>query len=265
MVADFSLTFLGTGTSVGVPMIGCDCAVCTSSDPKNKRTRSSVVVRLGGTTVLVDSGPDLRFQALRENLREIDAIFYTHAHLDHVAGFDELRAFCWRRNGLLPLFATEGCLFNLKMMYAWAFSPENVHGGYVKPDPKVISGPFHFGEIQVVPLPVKHGSVETIGFLFEHPGAQRVAYLPDVKSIPAETMRELQDVDILIIDALRPTTHPTHFSLDDALAAATETNAAETWLTHLGHDHDHPLLEASLPPHVHVAYDGLRLPLAGLA
>ena len=116
-VAGVSFTFLGTGTSVGVPVIGCGCAVCTSEDPRNRRLRSSVLVCAGGTTVLVDSGPDLRMQALREGIREIDAIVYTHAHLDHVAGFDELRAFCWRRDEPLPLHATEECLGTLKRMY----------------------------------------------------------------------------------------------------------------------------------------------------
>ena len=173
-VADVSFTFLGTGTSVGVPVIGCGCVVCTSEDPRNRRLRSSVVVRAGGKTVLVDSGPDLRMQALREGLKEIDAIVYTHAHLDHVAGFDELRAFCWRRVEPLPLHATEECLGTLKNMYGWAFSEDNHYRGYVRPDARVIDGPFVIGDLRITPLPVEHAALETVGFLFGYPLAMKL-------------------------------------------------------------------------------------------
>lgn len=261
MVADFSLTFLGTGTSVGVPVIGCDCAVCRSHDPRNERTRSSVVVRNGKTTLLVDSGPDLRQQALREGLREIDAVIYTHGHLDHVAGFDELRAFCWRKTEPLPLHATEGCMEMLRKMYGWAFFPERVTEGYVRPDPQVIAGPFSYGALKVTPLPVEHASVETTGYLFEVPGARRIAYLPDVKRIPDTTIDLLRGVDVLAVDALRTLPHPTHFSLAEALAAAAETGAKETWLTHLSHEYDARTFGADLPPGVKIAWDGLRISL----
>ncbi|MFT3991750.1 MAG: MBL fold metallo-hydrolase [Luteolibacter sp.] len=262
----FTITFLGTGTSVGVPVIGCDCRVCRSDDPRDKRTRSSILVRAGELTVLVDSGTDLRAQALRENLREIDAVIYTHAHLDHVAGFDELRAFCWRRTEPLPMYATASCLATLQTMFGWAFAPENVHKGYIKPGPVVIDGPFRIGELKITPLPVEHGgSVETIGFRFEYPGAKTVAYIPDVKSIPGGTLALLKNIEVLIIDALRPQPHPTHFSVSDALDTAKTSGAGEAWLTHLGHDNEHAELEESLPGNVHVAWDGLKLSLAGLA
>jgi phosphoribosyl 1,2-cyclic phosphate phosphodiesterase len=260
-VAEFSLTFLGTGTSVGVPVIGCDCAVCTSFEERNKRTRSSVVVRYGDLAVLVDSGPDLRQQALREGLREIDAVIYTHGHLDHVAGFDELRAFCWRRTAPLPLHATPSCMELLMRMYGWAFFPDQKHNGYVRPDPRLIAGEFTYGDLRVTPLPVEHASVETVGFLFEVEGARSVAYLPDVKVIPETTMRLLAGVDVLVVDALRPSPHPTHFSLAEALAVVTETGAKETWLTHLGHDYDARTFGDDLPFGVHLAWDGLRISL----
>lgn len=260
-MADFSLTFLGTGTSVGVPVIGCDCAVCTSSDPRNKRLRSSVVVRAGDLTILVDSGPDLRAQALREGLREIDAVIYTHAHLDHVAGFDELRAFCWRKDGPLPLHATAECLQTLKTMFGWAFSETNVFKGYVKPDGRIIDGPFHYGDLKITPLPVEHAAVRTVGYLFEYPGSRNIAYIPDVKRIPEETLTRLHGVDVLVVDALRPVPHPTHFSLDEALAAAREIGARETWLTHLGHENEHATLDGQVPSGVRVAWDGLRIEL----
>ena len=260
-VADFFLTFLGTGTSVGVPVIGCRCAVCTSEDPRNKRFRSSVVVRAAETTLLVDSGPDLRMQALREGLREIDAVIYTHAHLDHVAGFDELRAFCWRKREPLPLHATEGCMATLKQMYGWAFSPEKVVEGYVRPDARLIDGPFFYGDLKVTPLPVEHAAVETIGFRFDLPGARSLAYISDVKVIPARTMKLISGIDVLVVDALRTADHPTHFKLEESLAAVAEAGAGEAWLTHLAHEFDYATLDGQLPAGVRVAWDGLRISL----
>jgi len=259
MTGNLELLFLGTGTSVGVPVIGCDCPVCRSDDPRNKRTRASAVVRTPGTTVLVDSGPDLREQALREGLSEIDAVLYTHRHLDHVTGFDDLRAFCWHREDPLPFHATEDCMNGLRTMFGWAFSSENKYRGYVRPDPIIIDGPFHCGELRVEPLPVVHGQVETIGFLFSTAGSPEVAYIPDAKTIPAATAARLAGVPNLIIDSLRPKPHPSHMSLDEALAVAEQLDAGATWLTHLGHEYDHPQFESTLPDKVRPAYDGLRL------
>lgn len=260
-MANLSLTLLGTGTSTGVPVIGCQCPVCLSADPHNRRLRSSALVRAGEVTVLVDSGPDLRAQALREGLQALDAVIYTHAHMDHVVGFDELRAFCWRKAGPLPLHATAACMASLKSMFGWAFAPENVYQGYVKPEPRLIDGPFVYQDLTVTPLPVEHAAAETTGFLFEYPGARSIAYLPDVKRIPDATMRLLRGVDVLVVDALRPQPHPTHFSLDEALAAIRQAGAAEAWLTHLGHENDHGVLQARLPTGVRVGWDGLRIEL----
>jgi phosphoribosyl 1,2-cyclic phosphate phosphodiesterase len=259
MTTEFSITFLGTGTSVGVPVIGCDCAVCSSDEPLNKRTRSSIVVRAGEVTLLVDSGPDLRMQALREGLREIDAVIYTHGHLDHVAGFDELRAFCWRKREALPLHATPGCMETLKNMYRWAFFPDRLIEGYVRPDAQVIDAPFSYGDLVVTPLPVEHGDVQTIGYLFEYPGFETVAYLPDVKHIPPETMSILKSADVLVVDALRTADHPTHFSLAEALEASRQSGAKTTWLTHLSHEYEASSMAEELPPGVRMAWDGLRI------
>lgn len=250
---------------MGVPVIGCGCAVCRSQDPKNRRLRASVLVRAGGVSLLVDSGPDLRLQALREGMTALDGVLYTHAHLDHVAGFDDLRAFCWRRSEPLPMHGTRECLETLKQMFGWAFSAGNIHSGYVKPDARVVTGPFHYGALRVTPLPVEHAAVPTIGYLFEHPGACRLAYLPDVKRIPAATMAMLRGVDVLVLDALRPIPHPTHFALGEALAAAAEAGARETWLTHLGHENEHAQLASTLPPGVRVAWDGLKVALSSLS
>jgi phosphoribosyl 1,2-cyclic phosphate phosphodiesterase len=159
------------------------------------------------------------------------------------------------------MHATEGCMATLKMMFGWAFAEDNVYKGYVKPDDRIIDGPMFYGDLKITPLPVEHAAVETIGFLFEYPGARSLAYLPDVKRIPAETMRLIRGVDVLVVDALRPLVHPTHFSLGEALEAARECEARETWLTHLGHENDHAALDAELPTGVRVAWDGLRIEL----
>lgn len=251
--------FLGCSTSVGVPVIGCQCEVCTSDDPRNKRTRSSILLEGDFGTVLVDSGPDLHQQALRENLSKVDAVIYTHGHVDHVAGFDELRAFCWRRKGPLPLFANAQTIQILGQMYPWAFLPEGTASGYVKAEPRLFEGPFEIGELKVTPVLVQHGFVETHGFVFEHRG-QRLGYLSDVKEIPESSLPLLEGLDTLVIDGLRPQPHPTHLSSGEAVAIAEKVGARSVYLTHLGHEHDYQTLEDELPAHMHVAYDGLTLP-----
>lgn len=258
-MADATFTFLGTGTSVGVPVIGCDCDVCRSQDGRNRRTRSSAWIQAGEVSLLVDSGPDLREQALREGMRRVNAVLYTHAHMDHVVGFDELRAFCWHRDGPLPLHATADCLATLRTMFGWAFAETNVYRGYVKPRACEIEGDFCVGGIEITPLPVQHAAVETIGFLFRRVGGRSLAYLPDVKSVPDSTAELLRGVDILILDSLRPAPHPTHLCLAEALDWIERLGPGEAWLTHLGHENDHVRLEASLPAGVRVAWDGLRL------
>lgn len=260
--ADFSLLFLGTGTSVGVPVIGCGCNVCRSHDPRDNRTRSSVLVSCGTTRLLVDSGPDLRAQALREKITAIDAVLYTHPHLDHVAGFDELRAFCWKKHDPLPLYATANCLGVLKGMFGWAFQADNTHSGYVKPDPRPVDAAFQIGELIITPLPVEHGGVETVGYLFETTAGFRVAYLPDVKRIPDGTMALLQKLDVLIIDSLRDTPHSTHLSVGEAVEISRVISPRRTLLTHLSHDLGHTELSARLPDGIKAAYDGLRVPMS---
>lgn len=240
-------------------MIGCSCEVCTSHDPCNNRTRSSLFVSTPETKILIDSGPDLREQALREGISTVDAVLYTHSHLDHVVGFDELRAFCWKKPEPLPLYATGSCLNVLKNMFGWAFHDSNTHSGYVKPDPRIITAEFIIGDLLIRPLPVLHGTVETVGFRFERENGYSFAYLPDVKSIPQSTMELLADLDLLIIDSLRDTPHSTHLSLGEALAISEKLTPRRTVLTHISHDLDHASLAAQLPEHVSPAYDGLRI------
>ena len=255
------ITFLGTGTSVGVPVIGCCCEICRSADPRDNRTRSSILVSYGHTTLLVDSGPDLREQALREKITSIDAVLYTHSHLDHVVGFDELRAFCWGKKEPLPLYATPSCIDVIKGMFGWAFHADNTHRGYVKPDPRPVDSTFRIGGLAITPLPVDHVAVETVGYLFETDAGCRTAYLPDVKSIPPETMALMGNLDTLVIDALRDAPHSTHLSLGEALEISRKLSPRRTLLTHISHDLGHAELSARLPEGVQAAHDGLRITL----
>jgi len=256
---ELSLTFLGTSTSTGVPVIGCSCEVCQSTNPRFKRTRSSIHLQTPEYSILVDSGPDLREQALRENITKIDAVIYTHAHLDHITGFDELRAFCWRRDTPLPMYGSEACLDEIKRMFTWAFLPTNTYKGYIKPDPRIISGPFSLGDLQITPLPVIHGNMPTQGYRFDYPGAPSIAYISDVKTIPESSWAIIEDISILIIDSLHERNHPTHMSFSEALDTAKKLRAKSTYLTHLSHEINPEKVKQQLPPHVQFAYDGLRL------
>jgi len=253
------LLFLGTSTSVGVPVIGCSCPVCTSTHPHDNRSRSSVFFEGPWGRLLIDTGPDLRQQALREHLTAVDAVLYTHEHLDHVAGFDELRAFCWRRQDPLPLHGSPETLAGLARMYPWAFETSKHQPGYVRPRPTPFNGPFHLGDLKITPVEVKHGWVRTHGFRFDHPAIGALAYLPDVKTIPPASLDLLQDLDLLIIDALRHEDHHTHMTVDEALAAIDTLKPRKALLTHLSHELPWQETNDNLPARVSLAYDGLCL------
>jgi phosphoribosyl 1,2-cyclic phosphate phosphodiesterase len=258
---DAYLTFLGTGTSVGVPVIGCVCDVCKSTNPHNNRTRASLYISTPQTQILIDSGPDLREQALRENITSIDAVLYTHSHLDHVVGFDELRAFCWGKKDPLPLYASESCLNVLINMFGWAFQTDNTNSGYIRPDPRPITNAFTIGDLTIQPIPVIHGTVDTHGYRFDTQDGFNFAYLPDVKIIPEESMDLLANLDLLIIDSLRDSPHTTHLSLSEALAIVETLAPKRTVLTHISHEMDHATLAASLTNDISPAYDGLKISL----
>ncbi len=258
-MADFEITFLGTGTSVGVPMIGCDCETCRSSDPRDKRGRSSIWCRTAEAAWVVDTGPDFRAQCLRENIRRVDAALYTHSHMDHVTGFDDLRRFTIEAEAFMPIHAMPATLAVLERMYAHAFNGENRYRGYVKPWPKPIHGPFRIGETLVTPLPVQHGKVVTIGFLFSRAGRKLCAYICDCKTVSAEAEAAMAGVDTLVIDALRHTEHPTHMNLAEALAFAGRLGPRQTLFTHIGCEIMHSRDDPRLPPGTRLACDGLRL------
>ena len=259
LMADFELTFLGTGTSVGIPMIGCDCETCRSTDPRDKRMRSSIYCTTPEAAWVVDTGPDFRMQCLRENIRHLDAALFTHPHMDHVTGFDDLRRFTVDEGQYLPVHALPSCLEALERMYGYAFNGENRYRGYLKPWPVAVRGPFEIGETEITPLPVAHGKVEAIGYMFARRGRKLCAYISDCKTVKSEAVEAMQGVDTLIIDALRHMPHPTHMSFAESLDFAEKLKPARTFFTHFHCEIMHAREEPKLPPGVFLAYDGLRL------
>jgi phosphoribosyl 1,2-cyclic phosphate phosphodiesterase len=253
-----TITFLGTGTSQGVPMVGCKCAVCRSADPRDKRTRSSIYVETPEFAWVVDTGPEFRMQCLREGIDRVDAVVYTHSHTDHMMGFDDLRPFCWSGNEL-PVYASAETMADLKRVFNFAFALETPVRGYVKPRPHLVDGPFVLGGTVVTPLPLKHGRAIVNGYLFEREGRKLAAYLSDCKEVPAGVVERVHGVEALIIDALRYTEHPTHLSVSEALEVAGRVAPRATWFTHICHDLGHASAEERLPAGTRIAYDGLRL------
>lgn len=259
-MSDFTLTFLGTGTSQGVPIIACDCAVCKSSDSRDNRTRASVYIETPECAFLVDTGPDFRTQALREDIRRVDAVVYTHAHTDHIMGLDDLRPFCMDMREL-PIYASEATMGAITRTFAFAFVNESRSPGYILPVANIVSGPFQLGETMITPLSLPHGRTITNGYLFTRNDRKLAAYLSDCKAVPEAAMAELAGVEVLIVDALRHRSHPTHMNVEEALAVVDKLKPTATWFTHLCHELPHAETEASLPDAVRIAYDGLKLHL----
>lgn len=253
------ITFLGTGTSIGVPVIGCDCAVCTSDDPKNQRLRSSIYVRTPEVEFVVDTGPDFRQQCLRAGIRNLDAAIFTHSHSDHVMGFDDLRRFTVWDEDELEVYARGECMKRLRAAFPYIFDGENRYRGYLKIAPVLIDGPFQVADLKVTPLPVIHGKVDTVGFLFSRQEKRLFAYIPDAKELSEETKELVRGIDLLILDGLQPEQHWTHLSIGEAVDLAKELEVKETWLTHFSCRVDYAALEPGLPQGVRLAWDGLKL------
>jgi phosphoribosyl 1,2-cyclic phosphate phosphodiesterase len=251
--------FLGTGTSHGVPMIGCDCAVCRSTDPRDVRLRPSIYLELDdGIRVLVDTTPDLRAQALRHDVRRVDAILFTHAHADHVMGLDEVRRYNMLSGRSVPVYADARTLAALRRTFSYIFESTAPKGGGV-PDLTLWTiggGAFCLGRQDVLPLPIRHGSWEILGFRFGG-----FAYLTDCNGIPDRSLAQLRDLDVLVLDALRHRPHPTHFTLAQAVAMAKTVGARRTLFTHIAHELGHAATCAALPPTMALAHDGLELSL----
>ena len=248
--------FLGTGTSVGVPMIGCDCSVCRSTDPRNNRYRTSALIRTPQGNILIDTGPELRLQLLREQIGIVHAVLYTHYHADHLHGLDDLRPIPRLLGGPVPLYCNAETEGKIRTAFAYAFGPEaeGLSAGMIpKLTFKRITGePFTlFGET-VTPVPLMHAHFDVLGFRIAD-----VAYCTDVSKIPQGSWSRLEGLRVLVLDALRPAPHPAHFGLDQALDAISKLRPKQAYLTHMSHEFDHETLSRQLPANIQPAYDGL--------
>jgi phosphoribosyl 1,2-cyclic phosphate phosphodiesterase len=253
------VTILGSGTSHGVPMIGCSCAVCTSADPRDRRTRPSIYVDVeDGPKILVDTSTDLREQALANKVLRVDAILFTHSHADHVMGLDDSRRFSQMQKRAIPCYADRDTAASLKKTFYYVFDPATEQGGGLPQiDLRLIDGPFSIDGVAIRPIPLMHGSRPITGFRIGD-----FAYLTDTNHVPDDAMPLLAGVNTMILDALRHRPHPTHFSVAEALGVVERVKPRQTYFTHICHDLPHVATNASLPAGVELAYDGLQLDIS---
>ena len=254
------LVFLGTGTSVGVPVVGCGCPTCQSTNPRNQRLRCGLALGLPEGNLLIDTPTDLRMQLLRERLGLIHAVLFTHEHADHLFGLDDLRLFPFYLGHKLPIYCEERVEQRIRHSFDYAFEQDaqTLHPGAIPQLSlvRITSAPFRLLGASVTPIRLRHGRFEVFGFRFG-----KVAYCTDTNGIPDESWPLLQDLDVLILDALRPRPHPTHFSLDEAMEVSRRLRPRRTLFTHISHELEHEATCAGLPPGIELAYDGLRVPL----
>lgn len=248
------VTFLGTGTSTGVPTLGCRCEVCRSADPHDNRTRPSLLLQFDGRAVVIDTSPDFRQQALRHDLDRLDAVLFTHGHADHIFGLDDVRVFCLRHQVPIPIYADERTMGTIRRVYKYIFDQDYPYGGLAKLDPHIIDGPFDLWGESLVPLRVFHGNLPVLGFRFG-----RGAYVTDFSTIPESTVPLLEDLDVLILDALRHEPHPSHSTVEQSLKWVERLKPRRALFTHIAHELRHETTNATLPPVVRLAYDGLTL------
>lgn len=254
------IRFLGSGTSQGVPMIACDCAVCSSADTRNKRFRPSILVETADAHIIVDTTPDFRSQCLAHNVRRLDAVLVTHTHADHILGLDDVRRFC-HGGRVLPLFAGRQDLERLTHIFPHAFDPTLREAGWPLIDGHSFEPfvPFQIGATRITPFELPHGRFSVHAFLFEDDAGPRFAYATDCKAVPRPTLDRLRNVPVLVLDALRHRPHPSHMNLTEALSVVAATQPGRVWFTHICHELDHATVERDLPPNVRLAYDGLAI------
>jgi phosphoribosyl 1,2-cyclic phosphate phosphodiesterase len=250
-----TLTVLGSGTSMGVPTIGCDCRVCRSDDPHDRRLRPSILVEYAGRRVLIDTTPDFREQAIREKIDRLDAVIYTHAHADHILGLDDLRPLSFHRpEGKIPLYANARTANVIRGVFRYIFDSDYKYGGLAQVEMNVIDGPIELFGTKFDPVPVLHGDAEIWGFRFGS-----AAYLTDFSQIPEASFKKLENLDIVFLDALRHRPHPTHSTVENSLAIIERLQPRRAFFTHICHDLAHEETNAALPPHVRLSHDGLKL------
>ena len=256
-MAELEITFLGTGTSHGIPVIGCQCAICHSSDPRDKRLRTSTLVRSPEMTFVFDTTPDFRAQCLRHGICHLDAVVYTHSHTDHVLGFDDLRRFCEMTDREMPVYASPETMGDLQRVFRYAFDGSANYRNYIRPDPRLITGPFYLGETLLTPVRLPHGRAVVHGFILSRRGEKLFAYMTDCQQVPEEAEEAARGVKVLVVDALRHATHSTHMTLSQAMDAAVRIQAEKTYFIHMCHDLGHAATESLLPETMRLAYDGL--------
>jgi len=248
-----TLTVLGSGTSMGVPTLGCPCAVCHSADPMDRRTRPSVMVSYGGRNVIIDTTPDFREQAIREAITHVDAVIYTHAHADHILGLDDLRPMTFRGVDI-PLYGDEATIVRLREIFGYIFDGEYQYGGSAKIAIKPLDGDLDLWGARFEQVKIKHGESGILGFRFGS-----AAYLTDFSDIPEASMAQLRGLDILFLDALRHRPHPTHSTLSNSLRIVEELKPQRAFFTHISHDLPHVATNATLPENVRLSHDGMKL------
>jgi phosphoribosyl 1,2-cyclic phosphate phosphodiesterase len=249
------IVVLGSGTSVGVPTIGCGCAVCMSTDQRDKRLRSSILVKHEGKNVLIDTTPDFRQQVLRAGIERLDAVLYTHAHADHILGLDDIRPFNFRQRGAIPIYGAPETLAIIQRVFPYIFDGEEKVSSVPNLELRPLDGqPFDAAGFEFTPVPLLHGRTTIYGFRFG-----RAAYLTDHSEIPESSLDLLSGLDVLFLDALRYKPHPTHCTVDRALAYVEQLQPRRAYFTHICHDISHAQLEQRLPEHVKLAYDGLEI------
>jgi phosphoribosyl 1,2-cyclic phosphate phosphodiesterase len=249
------ITVLGSGTSMGVPTIGCHCDVCSSNDPRDNRLRPSILVRYGGRNVLIDTTPDFRTQALRAKLNRLDAILFTHEHADHIMGLDDVRPFNFRQKGSIPIFGSEETLAAIRRTFQYIFNDDLPESSIPNLETHALDGStFNLFGLEIRPLRLLHGRCVVYGYRFG-----TAAYLTDHNEIPAETLQHLSGLDVLFLDALRHKPHPTHSTVARSMAYAEQLNPRRTYFTHICHELPHARTENALPPHIRLAYDGLEI------
>ncbi len=250
-----TLTVLGSGTSMGVPTIGCDCAVCHSSDPRDRRTRPSVLIEYEGRGVLIDTTPDFRQQAIRENIRSLDAVLYTHTHADHILGIDDLRPLSFlHKPNRLPLYARPDAADFIRNMFRYIFDANYKFGGLPQVELRPINGEVELFGARFEPIVLIHGEAEIYGFRFGS-----AAYLTDHSDIPESSLSKLENLDVLFLDALRYKPHPTHSTVEHSLQTVERLKPRRAFFTHICHDLPHEKTNAALPKGVQLSYDGMKL------
>ncbi|HKQ88677.1 MAG TPA: MBL fold metallo-hydrolase [Candidatus Acidoferrales bacterium] len=257
-MAAIQLTILGSGTSMGVPTLGCHCAVCESSDPRDKRTRASALLAWKGHNVVIDTTPDFRFQALRAKLDRLDAVIYTHAHADHIMGMDDIRPFNFHQRAPIPLYGSEETLERLREQFNYVFREAPMGATVPSVDVRQIDGPIRFGGVEILPVPAMHGPTGVLGFRIRD-----AAYLTDFSSVPESSKALLTGLDDLVLSALRDAPHVMHSTVANSLALVEELKPKRAWFTHIAHDLGHEKTNSRLPEHVRLAYDGLSFEVRG--